>query len=148
MEVRFVCQSFEILVDFQLVLLLKGNMPALRRKIWVALFFTLITIGQGFALSYVMNLPKLHQIESAQSQGPVPGYLLVCGHDFNDTLRENPTPHQRSHHELLSLRSDPFLPSRFSATPLLFESAELSEQVLPLKLHIQNLFDKPPKFFS
>ncbi len=123
-------------------------MPFLRRKIWVALFFALITIGQGFALSYVMNLPKIQASDVSEKQSPVPSYLLICGHDFNDTLKENPSPHQKTHHELLSLRSDPFLPSYFSAVPVIFTSLQLSDSP-PLPVERFDLsFDKPPKSFS
>lgn len=123
-------------------------MPYLRRKIWVALLFALITIGQGFALSYVFNLPNFHKLEMSEKQGPIPSYLLFCGNDLNDSLRENPTPHQKSHHELLSLRSDPFLPSCFSAVPVIFTSIQLFDLPLPSVEGFDPSFDKPPQYFS
>ena len=116
-----------------------------RRKIWVALFFALISIGQGFALSYVMNLSQIHSMEYTESNALVPAYLLVCGHDLGKSLKENPAPSQKTHQELLSLRTDPFIPTFHLNPEPVFES--LSIETFSFFL-IQNYSfppDRPPR---
>ena len=112
-----------------------------RRKIWVALLFALISIGQGFALSYVINLSQIHSIEYFESNAPVPSYLLVCGHDFGKSLKKNPAPSQKNHEEILSLKSDPFVPLFHHFILPSMESIYLS----PEGFLIQELNTSPPQ---
>lgn len=117
----------------------------LRRKIWVVLLFSLISIGQGFALSYTFNLSTRNVASVSESSGPVPAHLLVCGHDFKKILRENPKPHQKNPEELLSLRTDPFIPSFLQLPEPLIESLSFEDIFLLL---IQNQSfppDRPPR---
>ena len=114
-----------------------------RQKIWVIFFFVLISVGQGFGLSYVLNFSRA----SAVSLHPT-DQILICGHQFEENLQESPKPQQKLHEELLSLRVDPFLPSLFSF-PILQTQAHLSKQKL---IFISSLRfsppEKPPRLFS
>ncbi|GEM_PF-5516389 len=89
-------------------------MQFLRSSKIVFILFIFISMGQGFSFSYVINQPKSQDIQMQEGVRAVPAHLLVCGRGFQKILRENPSPHQKTHEELLSLRSDPFVPSLFS----------------------------------
>jgi len=108
----------------------------------------LISMGQGFALSYVINLPQIHSMDAAENPAPVPPYLLVCGHDFREALREAPSHSHKSHQELLSLSCDPFLPSVGVALPLRTEEWDLFFSPSPRIQRFDLPFKEPPKALS
>ncbi len=123
-------------------------MFCLRRKVFVAFLFVLISMGQGFALSYVINQPQLKDLQINEGIRAVPAHLLICGRGFQKILRENPKPHQKSHEELFSLRSDPFMPVFYFSPLPVMETVSVFLEFFLIPEWKASPPDKPPRFFS
>jgi len=112
-----------------------------RQKFWIVFFFTLISLGQGFSLSYVLSFSKNLEATS-NSQNSV----LICGHALQESLKENPKPHQKSHEEIFSLKTDSFLPSFFSFPLLQAESSFIKRDSFFISSYYSSPPEKPPRF--
>src|SRR4030095_9420166 len=94
-----------------------------RFRILKVLLFSFITLGQCHSLVYVFTQPRV-SLETVQKKSS--GEVLLCGRDWQKALSEKPFP-TRSREEVMSLRSDPFVPSLISILkPRLHESSVLA----------------------
>ncbi len=115
-------------------------MKFFRQKFWVVFFFALISLGQGFSLSAVLNFSKNPDISSNPKSS-----ILICGHALQESLKENPKPHQKSHEEILSLKTDSFLPSFFSFPIFQAELTSLKTDSFFISSYYSSPPEKPPR---
>src|SRR4029434_8160318 len=108
------------------------------------LLFAFIALGQCHSLVYVFTQPRI-TLDTVQKKAS--GDLLVCGRDWQKALSEKPFP-TRSHEEVMSLRSDPFVPQLISVfTPRLQESAVFSGTSI-LSNHRHPPETPPPRVYT
>lgn len=102
------------------------TMKFFRSRLAAVLFFTLVSIGQGFSFGYLYRFS--HSIKSLEDSvhSSQEGRLLVCDSKFKHSLAEKPFP-TRSHEEILSFRSEPFLSSLLGFPEEILKSHRMEE---------------------
>jgi len=95
-------------------------MPRMRARFFVFLFFSLISLGQAYPFSYAYSLSQENTC-ACHRAGDHCMHDCSCCHHQGDTFGDSKDPNPgvsrqpcggRSSQEILSFRSDPFLPAQ------------------------------------
>ncbi len=108
-------------------------MKLLRSKILTSLLFCLITIGQGYSFGYLYDLyTQKNSFGLDQSSSNLlsqnPNQLLVCHEKWKVALSENPVP-QKTHQEIFSFKTEPFLARLIAVKNPVFLSESLIQKI-------------------
>ncbi len=107
-------------------------MKLFRSKTLTTLIFCLITLGQGYSFGYLYDLyiqKSSFGIDQSSSSllSQNPKQLIVCNEKWKVALSENPLP-QKTHQEILSFKTEPFLPRLIAVKNPVFLSESLIQK--------------------